>query len=373
MPEADWRRGVEKLIKTLPDRQEGRRQAQELVAEVMAELNERLDLIRLREQRDIANALQQAEFDSSSDGARRLGCEMQLDRARHRSFNRLRVLQADRWAREESGEESTGSGATGGPAAPAAVGTTASEDAPRTDDSKSAEATAEPPPDEPPAGPNPECATAPPVGESTPDFPTTEPTVATEPSPTGSGVGASAFGIASSHATAPSTIDLPIRFPTPNPRPPIPLGSGSPSSQATAPSTIDLPIRCPTPNPQPPTPISSRQEISRLGSPRPRSTHHSALPTPHPSCARHPNPGPPLDASRARLPMMFVWLSGAPPGRDVPVEGKPVRRRRGPAAVCGNGAFRFGSPKATARPTGRVGRRNAPDTHEPEDLAGTRL
>jgi len=59
------------------------------------------------------------------------------------------------------------------------------------------------------------------------------------------------------------------------------------------------------------------------------------------------------------------------PGRDVPVKGKPVRRRRGPAAVSGNGAFPIviGHCPDQNHPGGKAERTWT--AHEPEDLAGT--
>ncbi len=64
-------------------------------------------------------------------------------------------------------------------------------------------------------------------------------------------------------------------------------------------------------------------------------------------------------------PERFVGYS--PLLANVSVEGKPVRYRRGPAAVIGNGV----SSNSRHCPEPRVGRLEAPMARKPEDLAET--
>ena len=58
------------------------------------------------------------------------------------------------------------------------------------------------------------------------------------------------------------------------------------------------------------------------------------------------------------------------PSVNVPVVGKPVRRRRGPAAVSGNASLRYVRPLLGSD---RGGRPRGTMAHEPEDRTGTFL
>jgi hypothetical protein len=174
MGDPEFRRRLGLLVQDLPDKQAARAQLQQKVAAMRADLTERLELIRLREERDLQRAIEQAKIDAGLEGAKRRRIEVDLDRMRRMSHKELRALKATRLKEEDGppsgpargqgrdrpgtgngaasgndGAPATGTGAAthgAGPAEPAAGATTGP------DGQASASAERKPAVGEPPAG-----------------------------------------------------------------------------------------------------------------------------------------------------------------------------------------------------------------------------
>src|SRR5205085_480626 len=75
MSAGEFDRRVQRLIPQFPDRDQGRAILVECVQGALAELEEHLELVEAREERDRLLAVQRAAFDSSKEGASRLRYE----------------------------------------------------------------------------------------------------------------------------------------------------------------------------------------------------------------------------------------------------------------------------------------------------------
>jgi hypothetical protein len=95
------------------------------LAAMLAELTERRELIALREERDLARAIEQTKVDTGPEGARRQRVENSMDRLRRGSLKELRALQKSRPELDDPDGEGTpgapgpGTDPDGSPAAPA--------------------------------------------------------------------------------------------------------------------------------------------------------------------------------------------------------------------------------------------------------------
>jgi hypothetical protein len=94
----EYRRQVKALMTRLPEKAAARRGVQALVAERLAELRERLELIGLREERDRKLAARQALQDTSEEGKAALRFFNTHDRALKSSLREARLLRAARLA-----------------------------------------------------------------------------------------------------------------------------------------------------------------------------------------------------------------------------------------------------------------------------------
>jgi hypothetical protein len=92
----EFRSRLETLIMHLPTRDEAHAQLKKKVAKLRAELTERLELIALKEERDLARAIENAKFDARPQGDKRRQAENSLDRLRRASLKELRAQQKAR-------------------------------------------------------------------------------------------------------------------------------------------------------------------------------------------------------------------------------------------------------------------------------------
>jgi hypothetical protein len=92
----EFRARLEKLIMDLPTRDQAHAQLKKKVAALRAELTERLELIALKEERDLDRAIENAKFDAGPQGDKRRTAENSLDRLRRASLKELRAQQKAR-------------------------------------------------------------------------------------------------------------------------------------------------------------------------------------------------------------------------------------------------------------------------------------
>src|SRR5262249_39504373 len=100
MSPADFERRLELLAANLPNREEAHARLLQKLTAMSAELTERLELIGLKEERELAAAVEKAKFDAERGGDKRRRAEESLDRMRRSSYKELRAHQK---ARREGG------------------------------------------------------------------------------------------------------------------------------------------------------------------------------------------------------------------------------------------------------------------------------
>jgi hypothetical protein len=96
MSVSEFENQLERVSQTLLSVEESRAQMKELLDREVARLNERLELVKLREERDMALAWKEATVDISPDGRLRLRYELSHLRAKDASLRQLRALQEAR-------------------------------------------------------------------------------------------------------------------------------------------------------------------------------------------------------------------------------------------------------------------------------------
>jgi hypothetical protein len=96
MSVGEFERQLELVSQTLLSVEESRAQMRELIEERVAQLKERFELVKLREERDRALALKEAAVDVTPDGRNRLRYELSHLRAKDASLRQLRALQEAR-------------------------------------------------------------------------------------------------------------------------------------------------------------------------------------------------------------------------------------------------------------------------------------
>ncbi|MDX6342785.1 MAG: hypothetical protein QOH87_2923, partial [Trebonia sp.] len=104
----EFRRRIEALAATAPGADRGHATLKAMVAEAVAELSERLELVEAREDRDRELAVRIAAFDGSAEGAKRLRYEMAHERVLRASLRDLRALQkarSDGWGEAATGDD----------------------------------------------------------------------------------------------------------------------------------------------------------------------------------------------------------------------------------------------------------------------------
>jgi hypothetical protein len=87
---------IEETARRLPPAEEAYEQLQQKLAAMREELTERRELVALREERDLARAIEKAKVDAGPEGAKRQRVENSMDRLRRGSLKELRALQKSR-------------------------------------------------------------------------------------------------------------------------------------------------------------------------------------------------------------------------------------------------------------------------------------
>jgi hypothetical protein len=87
---------IEQTARRLPPADEAYAQLQQKLAAMRDELTERRELVALREERDLARAIEKAKVDAGPEGAKRQRVENSMDRLRRGSLKELRALQKSR-------------------------------------------------------------------------------------------------------------------------------------------------------------------------------------------------------------------------------------------------------------------------------------
>jgi hypothetical protein len=96
MSVGEFERQLELVSQTLLSVEESRAQMKELIEREVARLKERFELVKLREERDMALAWKEATVDVTPDGRLRLRYELSHLRAKDASLRQLRALQEAR-------------------------------------------------------------------------------------------------------------------------------------------------------------------------------------------------------------------------------------------------------------------------------------
>jgi hypothetical protein len=96
MSVSEFENQLERVSQTLLSVEESRAEMRELLEREVARLKERFELVKLREERDIALAWKEATVDISPDGRLRLRYELSHLRAKDASLRQLRALQEAR-------------------------------------------------------------------------------------------------------------------------------------------------------------------------------------------------------------------------------------------------------------------------------------
>jgi hypothetical protein len=115
--EFEWR--IRHLAGHLPPVEEAFAKLRQKLAEMLAELTERLELIGLREERDLARAIGKAKGDAGAETAQRQRVENSMDRQRRMSLKEFRALVSSRPEPGDTGPDDDGDGdGDGTPAEP---------------------------------------------------------------------------------------------------------------------------------------------------------------------------------------------------------------------------------------------------------------
>jgi hypothetical protein len=92
----EFERRLEALVREPPAPKEGRAALQAFVDEMIAELTERIELLALREERDLERKVVKATADVSLGGEKRTRYQAMARREMSAALRELRLLQADR-------------------------------------------------------------------------------------------------------------------------------------------------------------------------------------------------------------------------------------------------------------------------------------